>query len=1089
MARGEHLTQAQLRSFLKAKLPDYMLPSSLCYLPGLPLTPNGKVDRKALAELAQQQQQGGRSEAVEGARSDSERVLARIWEQVLGLKEVSINDNFFELGGDSILSIQVVAKAARQGLRLSARQVFEHQTIAELAEAAEAGGEVEAEQGMVSGEVELTPIQRRYFGHVRADVNRYNQAVLLRVRDEVDWGAMKRAVEGLVSHHDALRMSYEQEGGRWRQYNRAEASGGEYVEVDLEEVSEERRREEVEKVAGQLQRSLSITEGPVMRVAGMRLRGGESRVQVMAHHLVIDGVSWRIVLEDLQAGYRQASRGEEVKLGKKTTSFRRWAEQMSRYGRGEQVMGEQEYWARQESEGVKRVRVDREGGANEVGSERNVVIELGEEETRRLLQESSRRYRAQINEVLISGLARAVGEWVGGEKVRVEVEGHGREEIVEGVDVSRTVGWFTVTYPVEVEVERGSRGRQLKRVKERLRGVPGGGIGYGLTRHMVSEAEGRVGARREEEAEVSFNYLGQMDQMLGEGSRMEVAEESVGEGRDRREERNSLIEVNGAVRGGRLRMRVSYSEQVHEERSIRELAESYKRELEWLIEGGEEQEAEAFTPSDFPMAHLTQEELDNITGHLNQNGQKAIDYLEDLYRLSPAQKGLLFHSLYSPGSGVYFEQFTCTIKGELDIIAFTAAWQQLLDRHAILRTSFLWSELVEPVQVVHRRVELPLEQQDWRALSPADQQARLSTYREQTQRSGFSLSESPPISLALFRLADDTHQFVWSHHHILLDGWSTPHLLRELFLFYEAFCRGEQPRLERPRPFRDYIAWLQRQDLSKAERFWREMLRGVKGPTPLGGDSGDTSTTVEHESYCEDQTYLTAEATAALYSFTQQHQLTAHTLIQAAWAFLLSHYSSEEDVVFGNVVSGRPPELAGVESMVGLFVNTLPVRVRLPGEALLLTWLKQLQQQQAEYLQYEYSPLLDIQGWSEVPRGVPLFNSILAFANYPSQKTERKQTVAVQFRDIESVEKTNYPLTVGVIPGTQMLLRIIYNSQRFDPDTVTQMLSDFKTALEEMIADPYRRLRDIPLRSERPGHYLDNAPPLPAGDELEQFNF
>jgi hypothetical protein len=363
--------------------------------------------------------------------------------------------------------------------------------------------------------------------------------------------------------------------------------------------------------------------------------------------------------------------------------------------------------------------------------------------------------------------------------------------------------------------------------------------------------------------------------------------------------------------------------------------------------------------------------------------------IEEFYPLSPMQQGMLFHLLYAPKSGMYFQQLSCTLRGDLDPEAFERAWQRVVDRHSILRASFVWEDLAEPIQVVHRQARLPFERLDWRHLSPAQQQERLESFRRADQDRGFDLAAAPLMRLTLIRLAEDTYQFIWSYLHLLLDGWSAPLLYKEIFTFYEAFRRGQDLRLEQSRPYRDYIAWLRRQDMQKAAGFWRQTLKGFTTPTPLPGDQspGSLPSQVAEYEFCSTQ--LSQAATAALQSLASKHQLTLNTVVQGAWALLLSRYSRTDDVVFGATVSGRPADLPGAELMLGLFINTLPVRVRVSPEASLLRFLKELQEQQVEMRQYEYSPLVQIHGWSEAPRGLPLFESILIFENYPRDSSRR----------------------------------------------------------------------------------------------------
>ena len=438
----------------------------------------------------------------------------------------------------------------------------------------------------------------------------------------------------------------------------------------------------------------------------------------------------------------------------------------------------------------------------------------------------------------------------------------------------------------------------------------------------------------------------------------------------------------------------------------------------------------------------------------------------DFYPLSPMQAGMLFHSLYAPDSGVYVEQVSCTLRGDLDVTAFERAWQRVVDRHPVLRTAFRGEGLKEPVQVVRRQVKLPLAQQDWRGLSPSEQECELRDFLAQDRRTGFDLAQAPLMRLALMRSGEDACTFVWTHHHILLDGWSIPQLLQEVFALYEAFRRGEDLHLEPPRPYRDYIAWLKHQNLAEAEAFWRRTLAGFSTPTPLVIDRPRDHVADDGARPAEHETRLSVEATAALQDLARQHHLTLNTLMQGAWGLLLSRYNSEEDVVFGSTVSGRPGDLPGSEYMVGLFINTLPVRVQVAGNAELVAWLKELQSQLVEARQYEYSPLVQIQGWSEVPRGTPLFESILVFENYPVATSIQAHEGSLAIEDIRSVEQTNYPLTVVGGPAEQLVLKAVYDCHRFDGEAIGRMLEHLRTLLESMSSDPDQRLCQLPLLTD-----------------------
>ncbi|WP_407900825.1 amino acid adenylation domain-containing protein, partial [Scytonema sp. NUACC26] len=445
--------------------------------------------------------------------------------------------------------------------------------------------------------------------------------------------------------------------------------------------------------------------------------------------------------------------------------------------------------------------------------------------------------------------------------------------------------------------------------------------------------------------------------------------------------------------------------------------------------------------------------------------------IEDFYPLSPMQQGILYHSLAAPKSGVYFNQFSWILQGKLNIIAFHRTWQYVVARHSILRTCFAWEGLKEPAQIVHRQVMLPWQEYNWQHLSPDEQQQKLELFLQSDRSSGFELTQPPLMRLTLIQLSDAYYNFTWSHHHLLLDGWSFATIFKEVFACYKAFSNSEDVYLDPIRPYRDYIVWLQQQNLSEAETFWREALKGFTTPTQLWVDRGARKSLTPQDDYAEQKIQLSALTTAALQSIAQQHQLTLNILVQGAWALLLSCYSGQEDVVFGAVTSGRPPTLAQAESMVGLFINTLPIRVQISPKEFLLPWLQKIKDQLIEAHQYEYCPLVKVQGWSEIPKGLSLFESLVVFENYPVDASVRQRDINFEVDDFHGFERTNYPITLTVNPGKELLLKITYDDS-YQFDTITRMLGHLQTLLEGMVTNLQQRLSELSVLTETERHQL-----------------
>jgi len=627
------LTPDVLREYLKSKLPAYMLPASLVLLDALPLTPNGKVNRRALP--APETAAEPSTAKVVAPRTPAERLLIEIWSEVLGVDagRVSIEDNFFELGGDSILSIQVVARAGRRGLRLTPRQLFDHPTVERLAASAGAEAAVSAGADEAEGESKapLTPIQRWFFEQEYPEPHHFNQAVLLRTRPEVSAGVLDQALTLLVSRHDALRLCFTRDdSGNWSQLV-APADDGKDASLllrrDLSHLPEgEEFAASVERECALAQASLDLERGPVVRAVYFNGGAGRwGRLFIAVHHLAVDGVSWRVLLEELVEVVETLLAGRQVSLPAATTPWARWA--LALVGVADQAKRELKYWREFPWARVMPLPVDSDG-PNVVSGARSIDRELDPEETTQLLTGLAEAYRGRVDEALLAALARAYPRWlrerdqrtVRGPVILIDVEGHGREVERTGValDLTRTIGWFTSLYPIALEIrdEAEDVGATLLRVKETVRGVPGAGLGWGLLRYVCGDG-GLAEVRAWPKAEVSVNYLGRFDNVVGEGGPFAPATEFAGPTQMGRQRRTHLLTINGLVAGGRLRVLWTYGEALHKQANIERLVDLHLEELRAIIEHCESPEAGGFTPSDFPLARLDHAELKKLSSLLD----------------------------------------------------------------------------------------------------------------------------------------------------------------------------------------------------------------------------------------------------------------------------------------------------------------------------------------------------------------------------------------------------------------------------------------------------------------------------------------
>ena len=432
--------------------------------------------------------------------------------------------------------------------------------------------------------------------------------------------------------------------------------------------------------------------------------------------------------------------------------------------------------------------------------------------------------------------------------------------------------------------------------------------------------------------------------------------------------------------------------------------------------------------------------------------------IQDIYPLSPMQQGMLFHSLLEPNSGAYIVQTSYELYGNLDISAFVGAWQQLVDKHSILRTAFVWDNLEQPLQVVGNTAKISLIEHDWQNISLLEQQEKLAIFLREDKIRGFNLNKAPLLRLNLIKMRSQTYKFIWTYHHLLLDGCSVPLLMKELLINYQSLSQNISIPITPAIPYKNYIAWLKQQNQEKARDFWHQELKNFYAPTSLGIATNINNKKNSNSNYLQHKLQLSAETTYKLEFLAREYQLTLNTLIQGAWAILLHRYSGDKDLVFGATSSGRPPTLANFQAMVGLFINTLPVRVRIDSQQSLIDWLKQLQTKQIARQEYEYTSLLDIHRVSDVPKDVHLFQSIVVYENYPVESSLKQSLDIFKIRNIQISEQTNYPLTLYVAKDSQLSLKILYKSELFDARAITNLLEHLKTLLEEIASNPQQEV-------------------------------
>ena len=780
----------ELRQALSSQLPDYMVPAYFIMLDALPLNANGKLDRKALPAPGDDNTLGAGWEALRVApRTEAERIIAGIWSDVLGLERIGVTDNFFELGGDSILIIQVISRCRRAGLDLSAKDFWEAPTIEKLASVVPTKSQPSDTEPM-SGLVQLTPIQHWFFEQELERRHHWNQAFLFEVSHDIDLAILEQSLRLVATHHDSLSLRFRKTTAGWIQELAASVSPITIVQYDLSLEPLDRRAAAVETYCSIHQSNLDLENGPLLSAAHFAFGSHErGRLLLVVHHLAIDGVSWRILIEDLEVAYSSLLGKQTPALPAKTTSYRSWAARLVEHARTTAVKASFDAWAALIGAPATPLPTQVTESANLNGAAAVLTVSLTERETKALLQQAPAAYRTQINDILLTALARAFQHCTDGEALLIDLEGHGREDVAADIDLSRTLGWFTTMFPVRLQLNKGlDVTAALKSIKEQLRMVPDRGLSYGLLRYLGDDVAQRTALERAQRPQVLFNYLGQIDQVVNNSKIFKYAEEPTGPWHHPGARRTHLLEILCFVRNGKLEAKWIWDKEQLASATIEQFANGFVDSLRSIVTHCLSPLAGGRTPSDLSSAKLDQRAVDRLWN--------LYPGFEDAYPLTPMQR--LFFVMDSSRPELGFEQWQFRIEGPIVPSQLRQAFEIVIARHTILRTAFLALGIDELLQVVLPRVELPWAEKDWRtALSEQDK--LLSGLLAADAATGFDLRQPPLMRVTLVQLRDDLFHMIWSTHHLCIDGWSWPILFREVATLYEALNAELPATLSPPR--------------------------------------------------------------------------------------------------------------------------------------------------------------------------------------------------------------------------------------------------------------------------------------------------
>ncbi|MGY4689620.1 amino acid adenylation domain-containing protein [Salibacterium sp. K-3] len=1049
---NEDTKERMIKTKLKEYLPDYMIPNRIVLIEALPLLTNGKIDKQSLPKVNETNKD--RSE-YRAAVNDRQKKLVEVWEEVLQVQSISTTDNFFELGGDSIIAMQIVARCQEFGL--STNDLFHYQTIEKIDQNI-TKNKSEIKESRMSFDKDdndlFTPIQKWFFEKKFPNPFHWNQSIILTCKEIVDTVALDKALESTFKQHDVFTTVFKKEIHGWVHEEVTQP----LYHLEIKDIRNEDQNLKT-KLINQAQTSLDFKDGPLVKAVLFKEEKGDS-LFLTIHHLVVDGVSWRILLEDLGNAYVQFKQNTTINHPAKTTSIKEWAYVLRQYAHSEMLLEEVPFWKEiDETQFVIPKDSKVPHTKNTEGTMEKRSVTFSKTQTDSLITKVHQTLGTKIQETLIAALLLSLREWSQNQNVKIDIEGHGRENIDQGMNLTRTVGWFTTLYPFSYSFKNHmSLLKEVINISRELRAVPNNGLGYGVLKFLKQEPFNG-------QADVSFNYLGQINTFSS--SVFEISQENIEPIRDPSAQRAYLVDLEGAVYDGELVINWMYSKQHHYRETMDQLTSYFTEYVEKIIEISSELEGKTKLPKHFERILLDQEEWDLVNEYPNET--------EDIYPMTPAQEGMLFHTMMHPESGVYVEQISFEIIGNLDVDAFEKAWQHVISQNDILRASYLWKGFSRPFHVINSNILTQLEIQDWIGIfeNEEDLLTGLKEECEKKRKLPFDVESDSLIRLLLIKLDENRYYFVWSYHHLLLDGWSMPMVIQQMTNAYAALKNSRTPVEIASPSFGKYVDWQQNHETKKNKSFFQEILNGYESRGLLvhiqSGDQGNNE--IKHK--------LSRSLTKRLKQTAINERTTLNTLIQTAWGIFLGIETKSEMVVFGSVLSGRTAPLQDIEQMVGMFINTLPVGMHLPQDANMNDLLSDMHRKLVKINEAESTSLLEVKEWIYYKEKALLFDTCLIFANFPnlmSADNGLSLLDGVTVKHVKVEEQTNFPLTLSIVPGEQLELDVNYNCSCFREQTIHRylnMLENILLMLTEEVEYSFTDLKsEVSARLSAKSEYL-----------------
>lgn len=1064
---GDRVESAsEVKDLLQKNLPCYMIPNEIIKVDRFPLTAGGKLDkRKLIGDFINENK-----EHLKNAGSDK---ILSIFSEVLGNKDVSLDDNFFELGGDSIKAIQIISKLRQSKYELSVKDILENKIMRKIHTKVKSIDNLEINQGEVTGEAALSPIQETFFTKMRInEPNYFNQSYILETSIDPDISYIKNVLNEIVKHHDLLRAVYTNKTQRILPYEKDK-----HFEISIFDFTDIKGGDEFTESfineTAKIQKSINIKSGPLFKV-GLFKCIDKAYLFFCIHHLSIDGISWRILINDFIDGYEMQMDGKTIELPLKTISFKEWSQALREYGKSDKLAKEIPYWKNVNSK-VPEGKF-RKNPFNLEFKLNTMNIELSEKYTNEMLYDAGKAYNTEINDILITGLTRAIQKQTGNSVVAINVEGHGRESIHKDVKNDRTIGWFTSEYPVVLENLGTSIAKDIINVKETVRKIPNRGMGNLILQCVSPEIFNDI------DPDITFNYLGEFGQDY-QGRTFSTSHIEKAKDKSMQNAFRTPITINGSIINKVLRMEITYDEKVFTTDFVSELMNQFIEQLENVITYCKKQEVNHHTASDLGEYEWSNDEFEQVQEKYNELGYK----VEKVQPLTSMQEAMLYHKISSPDSSEYVVQMTNYAEKNIDIDLMNKSLEIIASKYSVLRTAIEYRSVTVPRQIIFN--DRKLEFNFIELTSQDDKVNKFQEIQKEDIRRGFDLEKDSLLRLKVIKFDDENYKLLITFHHIILDGWCSSILRNELFKIYERLTEGASyeslllNEKEGDSTFSDYVLLAENRNNEESYKYWKELIEDFEDQilikpegNPDGGDIDDVGK-VEYK--------LPAELYNALDKFCVNQGYTINTVFETMWALTLAAYTNKNDIVFGKVVSGRNIDLAGIETMMGMFINTVPVRVNLNKDDTLSTLLNRVQEQSINTTQYEHYPLAEIQKLSQM--GDELFKNAFSFENYEQYESEDVQNNSFKLQNIR--ELTNFNLSLGAVRRTDFYLSIMYNLNMYGKAEVVRIITRMIDLLHQIIRTPHLLLSEVNyLGAEEEEkvliEYNNTEDPLPTNETL-----